>query len=110
MVLSQVELRASAAPTSLTSSVGRAEKTKKDSDVFKRYIEGDTDSDDGAVEVEVDNDDEGSIEDIELGGASDDEEEEEEDLSDSDGGYSMNFFDDEAADDFSEEDSDNESE
>lgn len=111
MVLSQVELRASATPASLTSSVGRTEQTKKDRGALKRYIEGDTDSDDGVkidVGVEVDSDDEGSIEDIELGGESENDEEGE-DLSDSDGGNFTDFIDDEAVDDFSEEDTDDES-
>ena len=110
MVLSQVELRASATPASLTSSVGRTEQTKKDRGVLKRYIEGDTDSDDGVKAVEVDSGDEGSIEDIELGGDSENDDEEGEDLSDSDGGSFADFIDDEAVDDFSEEDSDDESE
>ena len=110
MILSQVELRASATPASLTSLVGRMEKTKKDGGVLKRYIEGDTDSD-GEVKmdvgVEVDSDDEGSIEDVELGGNSD---EEDEDLSDRDGGSLTNFVDDEAVEDFSEGEDDDESE
>lgn len=110
MVLSQVELRASATPASLNSSVGRTEQTKKDRSVLKRYIEGDTDSDDGVKAVEVDSGDEGSIEDIELGGDSENDDEEGEDLSDSDGGSFADFIDDEAVDDFSEEDSDDESE
>jgi U3 small nucleolar RNA-associated protein 5 len=113
MVLSQVELRASATPASLTSSVGRTEQTKKDRGALKRYIEDDTDSDDGVkidVGVEVDSDDEGSIEDIELGGESENDDEEGEDLSDSDGGNFTDFIDDEAVDDFSEEDTDDESE
>ena len=111
MVLSQVELRASATPAALTSSVGRTEQMKKDRGVLKRYIEGDTDSDDGVNGVEVDSDDEGSIEDIELGGDSENEDDDEgEDLSDSDGGNFTGFIDDEAVDDFSEEDSDDESE
>jgi U3 small nucleolar RNA-associated protein 5 len=109
MVLSQVELRASATPASLTSLVGRTEQTKKDRGVLKRYIEGDTDSDEG-VGGEVGSDDEGSIEDIELGGDSEnDDDDEGEDLSDSDGGNFTDFIDDEAVDDFSEEDSDDES-
>ncbi|KIM44951.1 hypothetical protein M413DRAFT_442926 [Hebeloma cylindrosporum] len=104
MLLSQIELRASATPTSLTSSSERTEQRKKDSDTVKRYIEGDTDSEE---DVEVDNDDEGSIEDIELGGDSEnDDDEMEEELSGSDAGNVADFIDDEALEDFSEEDSD----
>jgi U3 small nucleolar RNA-associated protein 5 len=112
MILSQVESRASTTPALLTSSMVRMEKTRGDG-VLKRYIEGDTDSD-GEVKMdmgaEVDSGDEGSIEDIELGGDSESDDEEDEDLSDRDDGSLTKFVDDEAAEDFSEGVDDDESE
>lgn len=95
MVLSQVELRASTAPASLAPS--KADKRKPDA-LVKRYVEGETDSSDDQdddkmdVEIEEGSDEEGSIEDVELGGDSEDEDDEDE-SSDSDGG---GFIDDEA--------------
>ncbi|KAH9486680.1 U3 small nucleolar RNA-associated protein 5 [Psilocybe cubensis] len=96
MVLSQVELRASTTPASLAPL--KANKKRPEATV-RRYIEGDTESSDEPddkmdVEVEMGSEDEGSLEDIELGGDSDEDEEEYEDLSDGDSGG--NFIDDEA--------------
>lgn len=88
MVLSQVELRASTAPASLAPL--KTDKKRPEATV-KRYVESDTDSSDEPdermdVEVEVGSDDEGSIEDIELGGDSDDDDDEDEESSDGDTG------------------------
>ncbi|PPQ67371.1 hypothetical protein CVT25_005950 [Psilocybe cyanescens] len=110
MVLSQVELRASTTPASLAPL--KAEKKRPEA-AIKRYVEGDTDSSDEQdekmdVEVEVASDDEGSIEDIELGGDSDDEDEDDDEGSrDSDGG--RGFIDDEAEEEFTGDEDEDES-
>ncbi|KAF9473183.1 NUC189-domain-containing protein [Pholiota conissans] len=111
MVLSQVELRASTAPARVAVFGRKAGKTKQES-VVTRYVEGDTDSaDDDAkidVQVEVDTDDEGSIEDIELGGESD--ESDEVDFSEGGNEGGSKFIDDEAEEEYSEEEDEDESE
>ncbi|KIY67506.1 NUC189-domain-containing protein, partial [Cylindrobasidium torrendii FP15055 ss-10] len=124
MVLSQIEMRSSTIPAALTGRKSKPVKTRN----VKKYVEGESESEDeGAgmeVEVEVGSDDEGSVEDVELGGESseedeeeegeeddeeeddDDEEDEEEDDEDSDGPVANGFIDDEAEDEFSDEESD----
>ncbi|KAH7924045.1 NUC189-domain-containing protein [Leucogyrophana mollusca] len=118
MVLSQIEMRSSVAPAPL---VPHREKDKREGGAKEptRYVEGeseDEDEEDGMdVEVPVESgDDEGSIEDIELGGESEDEEdgsEEEDEDEDSDGeGPTLNGFIDDEAEEFDEDDEDDESE
>ena len=115
MVLAQVETRASTAPTPVTALGSKTKKAKKES-IVKRYTEGETDSgDDDAdmdVQVEVGSDDEGSVEDIELGGESDSNESEEDDDDDSedDDDPMSKFIDDEAEEEFSDEEDEEESE
>lgn len=81
MVLNQVELRASTTPSSLPPS--KAGKRKPQNDV-KQYVEGETDSEEEAdtkmdAQIEDADDDEGSIEDIELGADTENEDEEDDD-------------------------------
>ena len=90
MVLSQIELRSSTTPAPL--GLNRAKPSQSVQSKNKgplRYVEGE--SGDEADEMDVEEDDEGSVEDIELGGDSADEDDDEE-------------FDDEEADDDSDED------
>ncbi|KII94398.1 hypothetical protein PLICRDRAFT_99663 [Plicaturopsis crispa FD-325 SS-3] len=117
MVLSQIEMRSSAAPAPLSLP-----KTKKPSDApgkrqAKRYVEGESEDEEQMdVEVEMGSDaDEGSIEDVELGGDSQDEEDDDEDASGSesdeddsdDEGPTLNgFIDDEAEEDFDDDEED----
>ncbi|KAJ7785780.1 WD40-repeat-containing domain protein [Mycena metata] len=110
MVLSQIEMRSSAAPATLAprkqASAGQGKRVT-------RYVEGESADEDEQmdVEVEVDSGDEdGSVEDVELGGDSseeegseDDEDEEEEDEDDE-----MNGFIDDEAEEYSEEESESE--
>lgn len=113
MILAQVETRASTAPAPVAALGSKAKKTKKES-IVKRYTEGDTDSgEDNAnmdVQVEVGSDDEGSIEDIELGGESDSDESDGDDASDSEDDPMSKFIDDEAEEEYSDEEDEDESE
>ncbi|KAK0233758.1 WD40-repeat-containing domain protein [Armillaria fumosa] len=118
MVLSQIEMRSSAAPAPLVPK----KKAVKDKNV-KRYVEGESEDEEEEmdVEVEVDSgDDAGSIEDVELGGSSDesgeeeeaedsedDEDEDEDEDGDDDAPIANGFIDDEA-EEYSEEESDSE--
>ncbi|KAG1755847.1 hypothetical protein EDB19DRAFT_1663280 [Suillus lakei] len=117
MVLSQIEMRSSAAPTllaphkngvSTTTSQGEKQPT--------RYVEGESDEEGMEVGVES-GEDEGSVEDIELGGESEAEEtdeqgsDEEDEDEDSDGeGPTLNGFIDDEAEEFGDDEEDDESE
>ncbi|EAU92979.1 hypothetical protein CC1G_03766 [Coprinopsis cinerea okayama7 len=114
MVLSQVELRSSAAPAPLTIKKDKSKGKAVQSSVAKHYVEGESESseadDDGDVEIES-GDEEGSVEDVELGGDSDDEDgsdeedDEDDDLDESDeeDGSMNGFIDDEAEEEWSDE-------
>ncbi|KAG6857627.1 hypothetical protein H0H87_010195 [Tephrocybe sp. NHM501043] len=109
MVISQIELRSSAAPAPLAPRKGK-EPSKAQATKVKRYVEGESDdeSNDEQMEVEVESgDEEGSVEDVELGGSSDEEDEmseDEEDEDDDSEGPTMNGFIDDEAEEYSEED------
>ncbi|TFK30702.1 NUC189-domain-containing protein [Coprinopsis marcescibilis] len=114
MVLSQVEMRSSAAPAPLTVKEKKGKGKAVPTSVAKHYVEGESDSsdaeDDGDVDVES-GDDEGSIEDVELGGESDEEgsEDDADDMDseeDSEDGGSLNGFIDDEAEEWSDEDED----
>ncbi|KAG5349650.1 hypothetical protein C0989_002587 [Termitomyces sp. Mn162] len=112
MVISQIELRSSAAPAPLVPRKGKVPSKAQVTEV-QRYIEGESDDesgdDDEQMEVEVESgDEEGSVEDVELGGDSDEaeemsEDETEDDDDDSEGPTMNGFIDDEAVE-YSEED------
>lgn len=112
MVLSQVELRSSAAPAPLSVKKGKTKSRNGQKSEAKRYVEGESESsdvEDGDVDVEIDSgDDEGSVEDVELGGDSDEDESEEDEDEDSDGDEdddaSVNGFIDEEAEEWTDED------
>ena len=119
LVLSQIELRASAAPTPLApESMAAGQKGNKHRPV--KYVEGESDSDDddegGTDEMEVEQDDgAASVEDVELGadsgsdeGEESGSEEEDSDNEDeeSDEGPHLNGFIDDEAEEWSEEDDD----
>jgi hypothetical protein len=112
MVLSQIEMRSSTAPTPLAPhkngvSHGQRQPT--------RYVEGESEEEGMDVGVES-GEEEGSIEDIELGGQSEAEEtdgegSEAEDEGDSDGeGPTLNGFIDDEAEEFEDDEEDDESE
>lgn len=113
MVLSQIEMRSSVAPAPLAPQKGKKPTKVQGRDV-SRYVEGESDDDDQMdVEVEMGSGDEdGSVEDVELGGSSQEEDNDEEDEDSSededdsdDEGPTMNgFIDDEAEEDDDEED------
>ncbi|KAG6896742.1 hypothetical protein C0992_006404 [Termitomyces sp. T32_za158] len=115
MVISQIELRSSAAPAPLVPRKGKEPSHPQTVEV-QRYVEGESDNDSGAdeqMEVEAESGDEvGSVEDIELGGESDEEEmNEDEDVEDDDDdweGPTMNGFIDDEAEEYSEEDEESE--
>jgi U3 small nucleolar RNA-associated protein 5 len=116
MVLSQIEMRSSAAPAPLALHKGNLPPSTQGKRAASKYVEGESEdeqNDQMDVEVEVESgDDAGSIEDVELGGDSQDDsdQEDEEDEEDSDdGGPTLNGFIDDEADEF-DEDEDDESE
>ncbi|KAF7967304.1 hypothetical protein HWV62_34761 [Athelia sp. TMB] len=118
MVLSQIEMRSSAAPAPLAPHKGASRNAQSKREVTK-YVEGESDDeeDDGMdVEVEVDSgDDAGSIEDVELGGDSQEDDSEEEDDEDEDDdseddGPTLNGFVDDEAEEFDDDEDDDESE
>ncbi|KAK0208886.1 WD40-repeat-containing domain protein [Desarmillaria ectypa] len=116
MVLSQIEMRSSAAPTPLIPK----KKAVKDKNV-KRYVEGESEDEEEEMDVEIEvdsSDDAGSIEDVELGGSSDEseeegrtedsEEDEDGDEDEGDDGPVANGFIDDEAEEYSDEESDSE--
>lgn len=112
-MLSQVELRSSAAPAPLPVKKGKTRGLSNQKTQVKRYVEGESEPSDAEgqdVEVEVDSGDEGSVEDIELGGESEEEESEDDDEEtnedEDDDDASVNGFIDEEAEEWSEEDED----
>jgi U3 small nucleolar RNA-associated protein 5 len=122
MVLRQIELRSEAGPAQLASKPGSGingvgKKTKE----VRRYVEGESEDEDEDEDMDVaieEGDDNGSIEDVALGGFSDEEEDdEEEDESESedddDEGDSdepaLNSFIDDEAEEWSDEDDEDES-
>ena len=115
MVLSQIELRSSTAPTTLTSPAEKRDKTKKKSTIT-RYVEGESDSsneDDTNVIVEIEHDDADAIEDVELDGVSEDDEDDDNMSSESEDdeeGMHNSFIDDEAEEEYSDEENEDDSE
>ncbi|KAF5355679.1 hypothetical protein D9756_004005 [Leucocoprinus leucothites] len=119
MVLSQIEMRSSVAPAPLAPKNGRALSSSQKTTV-KHYVEGESDASDDEntqmdVEVEI-GDDEGSVENVELGWDSDDDEADdgdgdgdEDEENDSEGSDINEFIDDEA-EEYSDEDDDEEDE
>jgi len=126
LVLSQVEMRSSTAPAPL--AVRKKNRVKPSAtekvEPFK-YVEGESSEEDNQIAVEVeDGDEDGSVEDVELGGDSDEDDESEdededgeddddEDDEDDDGeeGNLVNgFVDDEAEEDYGEDESEEDSE
>jgi U3 small nucleolar RNA-associated protein 5 len=116
MILSQIEMRSSVAPAPLAPKNGKTSSAAQETPV-KRYIEGESDtSEDENVQMDVViefGDDEGSVENVELGGDGDEEEEEEEeegDDSEDDGEDSedseINEFIDDEAEEYSDEEND----
>jgi len=114
MVLSQVEMRSSAAPAPVAvrrRGKGAAQNTEE----VKRYVEGESEEEaDDQMDVEVESgDDAGSVEDVELGGESEEDEDDKEEDSEDDeeGGPTLNgFIDDEAEEDYEEDEEDDYSE
>ncbi|KAF9222080.1 NUC189-domain-containing protein [Gyrodon lividus] len=120
MVLSQIEMRSSSAPAPLTSnkdSITRANGVRKPT----QYMEGESEGEEDQMNVEPpieSGDEEGSVEDIELGGESegddegeeddDDDVEEDDDDEGSDGNGSVlnGSIDDEAEEEFDDEEDD----
>ena len=120
MVLSQIEMRSSAAPATLVLHKGNIMHNAQGKPEVRRYVEGESEDDENIqmdIEVEMGSgDDAGSIEDVELGGDSQDDSDEEEDSDDEendddsdDEGPTLNRFIDDEADE-SDDDDDDESE
>lgn len=75
LVLQQMELRAAPAPAPL----GRPGKGKMGARVARKYVEGESEEEEGSMDVDIEEGSEaGSVEDVELGGESDEESSEEE--------------------------------
>ncbi len=126
MVLSQIEMRSSLTPAPLAPKNGKISSPAKDKPV-RRYVEGESDSSEDEnvgmdAEVEM-GDEEGSVEDVELGGGSegdeDEDDEDEEEGSQGEGGegededsdeLELNGFIDDEAEEYSEDEDEDESE
>ena len=111
MVLSQIELRSSATPATLTPADQReASKTS----TVTRYVEGESDSsneEDATVVVETDHDGVDAIEEVELDGGSEDDEDISTETEDDEEGTVFNpFVDDEAEEEYSDEENEDDSE
>lgn len=81
MVLSQIETRSSSAPASLASK-SRTLTHPSNARRPTRYVEGESEEEGDRMNIEPpieSGDEEGSVEDVELGGESEDEEDEDED-------------------------------
>lgn len=113
MVLSQIDLRSSAAPATLTSSAERRDKANKKSTVM-RYVEGESDSsneEDTNMVVETEHDGADDIEEVELdGGSEDDGDMSSESDDDGDETVFNSFVDDEADEEYSDEENEDDSE
>jgi U3 small nucleolar RNA-associated protein 5 len=115
MVLSQIELRSSAAPTTLTSPAEKRDKVNKKSTIT-RYVEGESsdssNEEDTNVVVETEHNDVDAIEDVELdGGSEDDDDMSSESEVDEEGTlYNNSFIDDEAEEEYSDEENEDDSE
>lgn len=113
MVLSQIELRSSAAPTTLTSPAEKRDKANNKSTTITRYVEGESDSseeEDTNVVVEMEHDDVDAIEDVELDGVSEDDDDMCSEIEDDEEGMQNSFIDDEAEEEYSDEENDDDSE
>ncbi|KAJ6626921.1 WD40-repeat-containing domain protein [Mycena sp. CBHHK59/15] len=116
MVLSQIEMRSSVAPAPLVPKRG-AQTSGTQGKQVSRYVEGESEDEDEQmdVEVEVDSgDDDGSVEDVELGGdssaeeGSEEEDDDDDDEDEDEDGPTMNGFIDDEAEEYSEEDDESE--
>jgi U3 small nucleolar RNA-associated protein 5 len=111
LVLAQAELRSSHAPAPLKTQKNQGKKIKRDERQPTKYVEGESSEEDDQVQIEVaddGDDDEGSIEDVELGCddlASEDEEDEDEEEADDEEGNLVNGFIDDEAEDYEDDDS-----
>ena len=120
MVLSQIELRSSAAPTTLTSPAEKRDTANKKSSTITRYVEGESDSsndeEDTDVVVEIEqHDDVDAIEDVELDGGNDDDDDDDDgDMSseseDDEEGTVHNSFIDDEAEEYTDEENEDDSE
>ncbi|EGO01794.1 hypothetical protein SERLA73DRAFT_120441 [Serpula lacrymans var. lacrymans S7.3] len=115
MVLSQIEMRSSTSPAILTSNKDKGSSGSRTTRLPTRYVEGESDNEEEQMDAEVaveSGEDEGSIEDVELGGESqedddDDDDEGESDEEDSDGeGPMLNGFIDDEAEEFDDDEQD----
>ncbi|KAF7784547.1 hypothetical protein Agabi119p4_712 [Agaricus bisporus var. burnettii] len=113
VVLSQIEMRSSLPPTIVATTNGKRQGATRENFV-KQYVEGESDSsgdDNDQMDVELEiGDDEGSIEDVELGGSSegseDDQDEDGEEKEEEDDGSGSDGFIDDEAEEYSEDDED----
>ncbi|KAI0771003.1 NUC189-domain-containing protein [Trametes elegans] len=124
MVIAQIDMRASGPPAPLPLPKSKRSRNKQaKAREARRYVEGESEEEDEQMEVEVESaDEEGSVEDVELGGEESegegesiedtDENEDEEDDEDDDGDDPTlgGFIDDEAEEEYSDEEDEEESE
>ncbi|KAH9891109.1 NUC189-domain-containing protein [Cubamyces lactineus] len=123
MVISQIEMRSSGPPAPLPMPKNKRNRNKQTKTrEARRYVEGESeDEDEEQMEVEVESaDEEGSIEDVELGGEEDesegeslgetDDEDEEDDEEDEGDDPTLGGFIDDEAEEYSEDEDEDESE
>ncbi|KAI0719129.1 NUC189-domain-containing protein [Cerioporus squamosus] len=122
MVISQIEMRSSGPPAPLPMPKSKRSRRKANQvRETRRYVEGESEDDEEQMEVEVESaDEEGSIEDVELGGEESegegdsieetDDEDEDEDEDDEGDDPTLDGFIDDEAEEYSEDDDEDESE
>ncbi|RPD81585.1 NUC189-domain-containing protein [Lentinus tigrinus ALCF2SS1-7] len=123
MVISQIEMRSSGPPAPLPMPKSKKSRSKANQvREARRYVEGESEDDEEQMEVEVESaDEEGSIEDVELGGEEsegesiegtddDDDEDEEEDEDEEGDDPTLGGFIDDEAEEYSEDEDEDESE
>lgn len=123
MVISQIDMRSSGPPAPLSLPKNKKSRSKANQvRETRRYVEGESEDDEEQMEVEVESaDEEGSIEDVELGGEEsgdesidetdeDEEDEDEDDEVDEGDDPTMGGFIDDEAEEYSEDEDEDESE
>lgn len=119
MVIAQIDMRSSGPPAPLPMPKNKSKQTPSKTREARRYVEGESEEEEGELDVEVESaDEEGSIEDVELGGEdsegesldSDEDDEDEDDEDDEGDDPAFGGFIDDEAEEYSEDEDEDESE
>ena len=119
MVISQIEMRSSGPPAPLPLPKAKSKQKPAKAREATRYVEGESEEEDAQAEVQVESaDEDGSVEDVELGGedseeeslGSDEDDEEDDDEDDEGDDSAFGGFIDDEAEEYSEDEDEDESE